>query len=164
MLGFLAEGPSAPPYRIPAYGEYAGEGFFPIEYLPKQYRYYMPYVVSVVGTVDAGGAKIVTYQNPSDSDFIIIKQMSVSTIDATTNRILLYPDVLVTMRIGAGREFTSEPVAFDLLFPDRHYTPFYWDVPLIVEAGGAIEISLTNTNTTTAFTLTMIFSGIRGYS
>ena len=163
MFGFLREGEATTPYRIPSYGEYAGEGFFPIEYLPKQYRYYMPYVVSVSSDVGPLSTKIVAYQNPSNSDFIIIKQMSVSTIDATTGRILLHPNVLVTMRLGAGQEFISEPIAFDLIFPDRHYTPFYRDVPLFVEAGSTLEVTLTNTDATQTFSLVMIFPGIRGY-
>jgi hypothetical protein len=164
MFGFLGDASPQPPYRLPAYGQYAGEGFYPIEFLPDNYRYYYPYVVSMAATLSGNSTQILTYRNVSDSDFIIIKSFSIAVISydpaSNTIRVLSHPSITVSMRVGTSREITSEPTAFDLLFPDRHFMPYYYDVPLFLSAGDALEVTLFNSSATSD-TVTFAFSGIR---
>jgi len=158
--------PAKPPFRYPIWGAFAGDGMFPLDWLPKNYSFVVPYVVGASIEIPANGSFRYSYPNPNDSDFIILKTRSISKIRVDSGLGTVYylnnPGIYVSVRIPSMREITTEAVAFDILFPDRYFLPFYWATPIFLSRGDTLEITFSN-RTASSWSGDITIEGIRGY-
>lgn len=151
-------------YRLPAYGQFAGtDQVYPVQYLPKDYAFYLPYVVGFSRVQLAPSASVtLTYNQPSDSDFLILRQYSYTPSNRQYST-GFGGAVVAVVRIPNVAEITSQPVNLDILFPDQSMPPWVWEIPLILSAGDALEIVLVNNDATNSYVINLALSGIRAY-